>query len=249
MTGLSATTQKSGPPHAHEGFQGSLAMFTKTTIPKPSFRAFEFLYRMKGSRLACESSNEPIGGMACISPDKACAWVLLYSLIEFAAATLIAGGSGTCRPSPTPTAAHGWRSLWYTCGVQECSQISLPGCATRPWALEFTAFGLVRVRRTENQKFDESLCLPQLFIARGSETCHLSALEAILLPAKSNSFNAQTEMCLSTTKGLGYVIPAGTHSVFDRRRFHRFGAWSTRPLAGNRTVRRVRGMGQRRSVH
>jgi len=71
-----------GPPHAHEGFQGSLAMFTKTTIPKPSFRAFELLYRMKGSRVECRSSNDPIGGLACISPDGSRAWVTLYNLIE-----------------------------------------------------------------------------------------------------------------------------------------------------------------------
>ena len=71
-----------GPPHAHEGFQGSLAMFTKTTIPKPSFRAFELLHRMKGLRVSCRSSNDPIGGLACISPDRSRAWVTLYNLTE-----------------------------------------------------------------------------------------------------------------------------------------------------------------------
>ncbi|NOX53442.1 MAG: hypothetical protein GXP27_03190, partial [Planctomycetes bacterium] len=71
-----------GPPNVHEGFQGSLAMFTKTTIPKPSFRAFELLHRMKGRRVACASSNDPIGGLACISADGTRAWIILYNLIE-----------------------------------------------------------------------------------------------------------------------------------------------------------------------
>ncbi|UCH36264.1 MAG: hypothetical protein JSV65_07895 [Armatimonadota bacterium] len=71
-----------GPPHAHEGFMGGLALFTKTTIPKPSFRAFELLDRMVGRRIACESSNEPVGGLACVSEDGRRAWVMLYNLIE-----------------------------------------------------------------------------------------------------------------------------------------------------------------------
>ncbi len=71
-----------GPPHAHEGFQGGLAMFTKTTIPKPSFRAFELLHRMKGTRVECLSSNDPVGALACSSPDKSHAWVMLYNLME-----------------------------------------------------------------------------------------------------------------------------------------------------------------------
>ena len=71
-----------GPPHAHEGFQGGLALFTKTTVPKPSFRAFELLSRTVGTRVACESSNDPVGGLACISEDGNRAWVMLYNLIE-----------------------------------------------------------------------------------------------------------------------------------------------------------------------
>jgi len=71
-----------GPPHAHEGFQGTLAMFTKTTIPKPSFRAFELLHRMQGNRVACRSSNDPVAGLACLSPRRSRAWVTLYNLIE-----------------------------------------------------------------------------------------------------------------------------------------------------------------------
>ena len=71
-----------GPPHAHEGFQGGLAMFTRTTIPKPSFRAFELLHRMQGPRVPCESSNEPVGGLACVSNDRRRAWVTLYNLAE-----------------------------------------------------------------------------------------------------------------------------------------------------------------------
>jgi xylan 1,4-beta-xylosidase len=71
-----------GPPHAHEGFQGGLALFTKTTIPKPSFRAFELLHRMEGARMACDSSNDPVGGLACVSGDGKQAWVMLYNLIE-----------------------------------------------------------------------------------------------------------------------------------------------------------------------
>ena len=71
-----------GPPHAHEGFQGGLALFTKTTIPKPSFRAFELLHRMIGTRVECESSNDPVGGLACIAENGKQAWVMLYNLIE-----------------------------------------------------------------------------------------------------------------------------------------------------------------------
>lgn len=71
-----------GPPHAHDGFQGGLAMFSKTTIPKPSFRAFELLHRMNGTRVLCESSNDPVGGLACVAPDGNSAWVMLYNLME-----------------------------------------------------------------------------------------------------------------------------------------------------------------------
>jgi len=71
-----------GPPHAHEGFQGGLALFTKTTIPKPSFRAFELLSPLVGTRVACDSSNDPVGGLACVSEDGKQAWVMLYNLIE-----------------------------------------------------------------------------------------------------------------------------------------------------------------------
>jgi xylan 1,4-beta-xylosidase len=71
-----------GPPHAHEGFMGGLALFTKTTIPKPSFRAFELLHRMVGRRVGCESSNDPVDGMACLSPDGKSAWVILWNLVE-----------------------------------------------------------------------------------------------------------------------------------------------------------------------
>ncbi len=71
-----------GPPHAHEGFQGSLAMFTKTTIPKPSFRAFQLLDRMQGIRVRTENSSAAVGALACISPNKDKAWLMLYNLIE-----------------------------------------------------------------------------------------------------------------------------------------------------------------------
>ena len=71
-----------GPPHADDGFMGGLALFTKTTIPKPSFRAFELLHRMVGRRVACDSSNDPVGGLSCVSRDKRRAWVMLYNLIE-----------------------------------------------------------------------------------------------------------------------------------------------------------------------
>lgn len=71
-----------GPPHAHDGFMGGLALFTKTTIPKPSLRAFELLHRMVGARVACDSSNDPVGGLTCVSRDRRRAWVLLYNLIE-----------------------------------------------------------------------------------------------------------------------------------------------------------------------
>ena len=71
-----------GPPHAHDGFMGGLALFTKTAIPKPSFRAFELLHRMVGARVGCESSNDPVGGLACISRDRLRAWVMLYNLLE-----------------------------------------------------------------------------------------------------------------------------------------------------------------------
>ncbi|NOY81676.1 MAG: hypothetical protein GXP31_11830 [Kiritimatiellaeota bacterium] len=71
-----------GPPHAHEGFQGSLAMFTKTTIPKPTFRAFQLLHRMRGVRIRTESSSTAVGALACVSPDKRRTWVMVYNLVE-----------------------------------------------------------------------------------------------------------------------------------------------------------------------
>jgi xylan 1,4-beta-xylosidase len=61
---------------------GGLALFTKSTIPQPSFRAFELLDRLVGRRVPCESSNDPVGGLACVSPDRKRAWVMLYNLIE-----------------------------------------------------------------------------------------------------------------------------------------------------------------------
>jgi len=71
-----------GPPHAHDGFQGLLAMFTKTTIPKPSFRAFQLLDRMRGVRVATDSSTDAVGALACLAEDGRQAWVMLYNLIE-----------------------------------------------------------------------------------------------------------------------------------------------------------------------
>jgi len=71
-----------GPPHAHDGFQGGLALFTKTTLPKPSFRAFELLSRLIGQRVTCDSFNDPVGGLACLAENGGAAWVLLYNLVE-----------------------------------------------------------------------------------------------------------------------------------------------------------------------
>lgn len=71
-----------GPYHAHDGFMGGLALFTKTTIPKPSFRAFELLHRMVGTRVACESTTDSVGGLACVAPDRKKAWIMLYNLVE-----------------------------------------------------------------------------------------------------------------------------------------------------------------------
>ena len=70
-----------GPQHAHDGFRGDLSMLTKTTIPKPNFRAWQLLGRMKGRRAEC-SSNDPVGGLACVSPTGDKAWVMLYNLVE-----------------------------------------------------------------------------------------------------------------------------------------------------------------------
>ena len=71
-----------GPPHGHEGFAGSLAMFTKATIPKPSFAVFELLDRMRGNRAPCRSSNPPVGGLACLAPAGGPLWILLYNILE-----------------------------------------------------------------------------------------------------------------------------------------------------------------------
>lgn len=70
-----------GPYEAHEGFRGALGLFTKTTIPKPSFRAFELLNRMVGRRVECSGSG-PVGGMAVLAFNKKKAWIMLYNLIE-----------------------------------------------------------------------------------------------------------------------------------------------------------------------
>ena len=37
---------------------------------------------MQGNRVECRSSNDPVGGLACISPDRSRAWMMLYNLIE-----------------------------------------------------------------------------------------------------------------------------------------------------------------------
>lgn len=71
-----------GPPHAHDGFFGGLALYTKTGIPKPSARAFELLHRMVGQRVACESNNDAVDGLACLAEDGKKAWVMLWNLVE-----------------------------------------------------------------------------------------------------------------------------------------------------------------------
>lgn len=71
-----------GPPHAHDGFLGGLALYTKTGIPKPSARAFELLHRMVGWRVVCESSNDPVDGLACLADSGDRAWVMLWNLVE-----------------------------------------------------------------------------------------------------------------------------------------------------------------------
>ena len=71
-----------GPYHAHDGFRGDLSMLTKTTIPKPNFRAWQLLGRMKGRRAECSSSNDPVGALACVSPKGDKAWIMLYNLVE-----------------------------------------------------------------------------------------------------------------------------------------------------------------------
>lgn len=81
MLGLSFCLRE-GPPHAHEGYPGGLAVFAKTTVPKPGCRAFELLRRMEGVRAKRESWNQPLGGLACIARDGARAWVMLRNLIE-----------------------------------------------------------------------------------------------------------------------------------------------------------------------
>ncbi len=65
-----------------QGFRGDLGLYTQTTIPKPSARLFELLNLMKGVRLSCRSSNEPVGGLVCMSVNKKEAYVLLYNLVE-----------------------------------------------------------------------------------------------------------------------------------------------------------------------
>ena len=71
-----------GPHHAHDGFRGDLSMLTKTTIPKPNFRAWQLLGRMRGRRVRCESSNDPVGGLACAAPKRTRFWIMLYNLVE-----------------------------------------------------------------------------------------------------------------------------------------------------------------------
>jgi xylan 1,4-beta-xylosidase len=72
----------SGPPHAHEGFQGNHALFTRTIVPKPQFRAFQLMDRMVGDRVACSSDGPPVGGVACLAEDGSALWVMLYNIIE-----------------------------------------------------------------------------------------------------------------------------------------------------------------------
>jgi xylan 1,4-beta-xylosidase len=70
-------------PHGKmQGFRGDLSMYTQTTIPKPNARAFELLARMRGNRVNCVSSNDPVGGLACISKDGGEVRVMLYNLVE-----------------------------------------------------------------------------------------------------------------------------------------------------------------------
>jgi len=37
---------------------------------------------MSRRRVACESSNDPVGGLACLAHDQRRAWVVLYNLVE-----------------------------------------------------------------------------------------------------------------------------------------------------------------------
>lgn len=115
-----------GPQHAHEGFQGGLALFTKTTIPKPSFRAFELLGRMTGRRVACGSSNDPVGGLAALAADGTLR-VMLYNLVEnsrhepyqTAVTVKLPPGSWTCRSTRIATGECDPFVAWEAMGQPE----------------------------------------------------------------------------------------------------------------------------------
>lgn len=71
-----------GPYTDFDGFRGALGLFTKTTIPKPSFRAMQLLGRMLGRRVEVTTSNDPVDGLAVFEKNGKKAWVMLYNLIE-----------------------------------------------------------------------------------------------------------------------------------------------------------------------
>lgn len=65
-----------------EGFRGATGLFTRGTIPKPSFRVFQLLNGVIGKKVAFQSSDGQVDGLAVMSYDNNRAWILLYSASE-----------------------------------------------------------------------------------------------------------------------------------------------------------------------
>jgi hypothetical protein len=65
-----------------DAFHGDLGLFTHETVPKPGFQAFRLLQQMVGNRVRADCPTDPVGALACLSPDRRTLWVLVWNLVE-----------------------------------------------------------------------------------------------------------------------------------------------------------------------
>ncbi|NOY79675.1 MAG: hypothetical protein GXP31_01590 [Kiritimatiellaeota bacterium] len=63
-------------------FRSGLGLFTAPGFPKAPFHVFEFLDRLRGARVAAESSNEPIVALAAWDADRSCLGVIVGNYVE-----------------------------------------------------------------------------------------------------------------------------------------------------------------------
>jgi len=64
-----------------DGFYGHLGLVSREGFPKASLNLLRLLEKMRGSRIALVSSNDPIGGLAS-GLRNGTTWVVLYNMVE-----------------------------------------------------------------------------------------------------------------------------------------------------------------------